>query len=148
MLLNGSLKQTFSVTSQNPIAFMVTECKKLFLQAMTAITITVLNKKALAPPQRLPESELKHWDISKTNKSDKLWNITPHFPGKMLANNAKLVWIHTGHFLCSSLIFCFYFKSTRPIRQHMRETSSLQMGAFSQPTRYLTPLKSVHLVND
>lgn len=123
---------------------MDTECKKLFLQAMTAITTTVLNKKALALHREYQNLNL-YWDIRETNKSDELWNITQHFPGKMLANTEKLVWIHKGHFLCSILMF--YFKSTRPIRQHMRETNS-QTGAFSQPTRYLSPLKSAHLVND
>lgn len=48
MLLNGPTKQADPVTLKNLIAFMDTECKKLFLQAMTAIITTVLNKKALA----------------------------------------------------------------------------------------------------
>lgn len=121
MLLNGPTKQTFPGTFQNPIAFMDTEYKKLFLQAMTAITTTVLNKKALALHREYQNLKL-YWDIRKTNKSNKLWNVTQQFPGKTLANTENLVWIYKYHLLCSILIF--YFKSKRPIRQHMRETNS------------------------
>lgn len=67
MLLNGSTKP-FPVTFENPIAFMDTECKKLFLQAMTAITL--LNKKALALHRDYQNLNL-YWDIRETKKSDK-----------------------------------------------------------------------------
>lgn len=74
MLLNGSTKQTFPETFQNPINFMDTEYKKLFLQAMTAINTTILNQKALALHRDYQNLNL-YWDIRETNKSNKLWNI-------------------------------------------------------------------------
>lgn len=111
MLLNSSTKQTIPITFQNPIAFMNTECKKLFLQAMTAITTTVLNKKVLASHRNYQNLNL-HLDITETNESDKLWNITQHFPGKMLANTEKLVWIHKVTFFV--LFPCFILNQQGP----------------------------------